>query len=320
MPFRYTTEQYKTAIRKLGLVSKWDYSHRDRAFFRCCFHSGDDSPSLSISFKQGVYHCFGCGASGNIPSMIRNRTGESMESWLNLQEEDLSRLLKRSEEPLIRKKAPEDRDVDIRGVMIPFSISKEAQNYLIKRHIDFRTATQMNMKYIEEAYINGSYFLKRLMIPIYNDQKQMINIEGRDVTFKQDKKCLYPMGGKKVIYEWYKLDKNRPLFLVEGLIKLAILRSDNFFENSSCTMGNMVSPRQISQLNLFKEVVVIPDNDKGGIVMVNFLRKSLTTSKVSVYRIGDSSIKDVDEIPIKTGKSVEQFRLDKGFHLENTLE
>lgn len=326
---RFTPDQNRRAVQQLGLKGgPRDYSTRRSAFFSCCFHSRDNTPSMRINFEKGGFYCFGCGESGSISSLVWRRTGIGMTKLLGLEKDDLDKMVKRDEEVVMRKVVPEDRDLDIRGVLVPFNTSESAKAYLNSRFISPVTAARMNMKYTDVAYISGgnitgdkTYFTKRLMIPVYNDKGQMVNIEGRDVTAQQPKKVLYPVGGKKVLYEWYKLDKDHPLFVVEGLIKLGALRSDSFFENSSATMGNMISPYQIGQLNMFKEIVLIPDNDRGGLAMIRFFREVLNTStKISVFRIGDPEIKDVDEIPKKTGKSVEQFRLDGGFHLERALE
>ncbi|MGH7857289.1 MAG: CHC2 zinc finger domain-containing protein [Candidatus Binatia bacterium] len=37
---------------------------------RCCFHDGDDTPSLSIHPEKNVFHCFGCGAKGNVVDWV----------------------------------------------------------------------------------------------------------------------------------------------------------------------------------------------------------------------------------------------------------
>jgi DNA primase len=325
---RFTPDQNRKAIQQIGLSGgPRDYSTRRSAFFSCCFHTKDNTPSLRINFEKGGFHCFGCGESGSISNLIWRKTGIGMSRFLGLEKDDLDKLSKKEEEVITRKIAPVARDLDIRGVLIPFNMSEMAKTYLQSRYISLLTAAKMNMKYTTAAYISGAhvqedktFFKDRLMIPIYNDNGQMINIEGRDVTSQQKKKVLYPVGGRKVLYEWYKLDKNSPLFVVEGLIKLGALRSDSYFENSSSTMGNMISPLQVNQLNLFKEVVIIPDNDQGGIAMIRFFKEVLNTStKISVYRIGNPDVKDVDDIPKKTGKTVEQFRLGGGFHLEKTL-
>lgn len=54
-------------------------------FFICPFHK-DNTPSLSVSNDQGVYHCFGCGAKGNVIDFIENyhnRTFVEAVNYLN---------------------------------------------------------------------------------------------------------------------------------------------------------------------------------------------------------------------------------------------
>jgi DNA primase catalytic core len=41
---------------------------------RCPFHE-DDSPSLSVNREKGLWHCFGCGASGNLETFLRRIDG-----------------------------------------------------------------------------------------------------------------------------------------------------------------------------------------------------------------------------------------------------
>jgi DNA primase catalytic core len=41
---------------------------------RCPFHE-DDSPSLSVNREKGLWHCFGCGASGNVETFLRRIDG-----------------------------------------------------------------------------------------------------------------------------------------------------------------------------------------------------------------------------------------------------
>jgi len=54
-------------MRSRGVVIK-SFSG-DQALALCPWHD-DSTPSLSISRKKKLYHCFGCGASGNIFTYI----------------------------------------------------------------------------------------------------------------------------------------------------------------------------------------------------------------------------------------------------------
>ena len=40
------------------------------AWFKCCFHDGDDTASLHVTNKQ-VYHCHGCGSSGGVLDFVK---------------------------------------------------------------------------------------------------------------------------------------------------------------------------------------------------------------------------------------------------------
>lgn len=55
-----------------GVVIK--ASSVDRALALCPFHE-DKKPSLSIDKKKKIYHCFGCGARGNIFTYIQQTEG-----------------------------------------------------------------------------------------------------------------------------------------------------------------------------------------------------------------------------------------------------
>jgi hypothetical protein len=43
---------------------------------RCCFHE-DETPSFSISEEKGLFHCFGCGESGDVFDFIMKLDGVS---------------------------------------------------------------------------------------------------------------------------------------------------------------------------------------------------------------------------------------------------
>ncbi len=44
---------------------------------RCLLHSGDDSPSLTITPEKRLWHCFGCGAAGDVIEWVRRTRGLS---------------------------------------------------------------------------------------------------------------------------------------------------------------------------------------------------------------------------------------------------
>jgi DNA primase len=166
----------------------------------------------------------------------------------------------------------------------------------------------MQMAYMESGRINGTVYRKRLLLPIY-DNGNLISIEGRDVTSKQSTKVLYPKDSSvNTLYDLDKLDDSKPIYVVEGLLDLAVLRTDPFFANSTAIFGAQVTRRQMWLLNQFDSIILIPDNDKAG---RNTTRKMIEELDrpfqiLDVPKLQD--IKDVGDIPTKLHTSVHALR------------
>lgn len=310
----FTEDQFKQLVQALGLKFKRNPFSSSRGFFYCPWHA-ETTPSFSVDFTLGLYHCFSCHRGGTLQGLCRILTHKSPEELLGMQSSSFYLYAKPSQ--ISNKKMSTIIDennihLDVRGIMIPYHQHELCAQYVQKRGITPAVASAMEMMYGEELIVNGTRFQNRLLIPIYNANKKLINLEGRDITRAHEVKCLYPHGSRKTIYEHYKLDKQRPLYIVEGLIDLAVLRGDSFFENSSCLFGVGVTQHQINILNTFKEIIFIPDNDSAGKNAVFDLQKRLST-KIFLLQIKFPYIKDVAEIVEKNHKSIKDFREENGF-------
>jgi len=312
-PSSLSPDQFRQLALHIGLKSKTSFNNKTSATFFCPFHK-DDTPSFSVNFDKGIYHCFGCGAGGSLRSLCRVKLGKSPEQVLGLSASDfrLSPSIYLNHFSL-EDKVKSDEEYEntasliIKGAVREFYQSPDALAYLETRGIGKREALSMSMKYVKEAYVNGTYFKDRLLIPIKNDLLgTLVNVEARDITLKQFAKCLYPKGSIKTIYQHLILDKTQPLFIVEGLMDLAVLRSDDFFKNSSSIFGTQVTEYQYRILNTFPEIILIPDNDDPGLAAIKQIKSRLKT-KLSVWKIKPNFIKDVGDIP-KYRSSVKEFR------------
>jgi len=270
---------------------------------------------MSIDFTRGIFHCFSCDASGSINTLSEKMTGRKLDVLLGVDTSFsmFSGHIKQEYTP--KPINEEDVTIDVRGIVAPWTHVPEAIGYVKSRFIPPRIATAMQMGFIKEAYVNGTYYEDRLVIPIYGKSGKLINLEGRDVTGTHKLKCLYPHGITKTIYEWYKLDKEKPLYVVEGLTKMACLRGDDYFANSTTIFGASVTAYQMDLLSEFKKVVLIPDNDEPGKKVIDTFKNRLRT-KFDVMRIQDTAAKDIDEIPRKLGLGVEEYRKKGGFLIQ----
>lgn len=77
-----TEQEIKNAASKsiievvTTLTGKSSHRKGDNVFFQCPFHN-DKTPSFSVSEKEGLYYCFGCGAKGNVIQFVEHYTGKN---------------------------------------------------------------------------------------------------------------------------------------------------------------------------------------------------------------------------------------------------
>ena len=73
-----TSEEIKDSVSMVDVLHRCGLPEPNRAgFIRCPFHQGDRSPSMKIYPKD--YHCFGCGANGDIFSFLMAYEGVSFK-------------------------------------------------------------------------------------------------------------------------------------------------------------------------------------------------------------------------------------------------
>jgi len=308
----YTEDQYRQVISILGLKSPKGIEGRHSIFVVCPFHK-EKTASMSVSLSKGIFKCFGCGESGTINALSYRLTKKNIRQLLKLEKDQWGEFQKRqSEEPVESniERTEENSFVDIRGIYKPYYYYDEAIQYIKGRGIEDRIAKEMNICYSKELYANSILFKNRLIIPITDSTGRIISLEGRSIIAGIKPKVIYPLDTVKTIYEHFKLNRNKPLYLVEGLMDLAVLRSDNRFANSSVMLGANLSQYQVDILNSFVEIILIPDNDEAGTKSITNLRQILP--KLSIMKIKDSTIKDVGDIP-KTGKIITDFVDSGGF-------
>ena len=85
-------ERIKTDIPLLRLIESQGYQPKKQGkdyALSCPFHKGDNTPSLMISVKSNLYHCFGCGAAGSVIDWVMKTQGVSFRFACELLQKDL---------------------------------------------------------------------------------------------------------------------------------------------------------------------------------------------------------------------------------------
>ena len=320
----------------------------------CPFHT-DKHPSFSVDLDRALCHCFSCGYNGKLRGLFREITGHSINKELGIKWEaqDEATFVNPFKETVKEDlSATPDVHIALDGAFIPVDKDPDVCKYLMKRCIPVSVAKSMHMSFATMARSFDTfepnnkdqmvYFTKRLVIPIY-ERGKLLSCEGRDIYGKEYyynmlrrkgldpdeheyKKCIYPRGAStSTLYDIDKLDSSRRLYFVEGIMDLAVLRSDSFFntKNSTAIFGASISERQRYFLKQFDFTYII-DNDLAGFLSLRRLMESLKEAPVKrdwkfvVPPFHDQGVKDVGDIPVKTGKTIEQCR--KAHWLDNSKD
>ena len=320
----------------------------------CPFHT-DKHPSFSVDLDRALCHCFSCGYNGKLRGLFREITGHSINKELGIKWEaqDEATFVNPFKETVKEDlSATPDVHIALDGAFIPVDKDPDVCKYLMQRCIPVSVAKSMRMSFATMARSFDTfepnnkdqmvYFTKRLVIPIY-ERGKLLSCEGRDIYGKEYyynmlrrkgldpdeheyKKCIYPRGAStSTLYDIDKLDSSRRLYFVEGIMDLAVLRTDSFFntKNSTAVFGASISERQRYFLKQFDFTYII-DNDLAGWLSLRRLMEALKEAPIKrdwkfvVPPFHDQGVKDVGDIPVKTGKTIEQCR--KAHWLDNSKD
>lgn len=293
----------------------------------------DKNPSCSVSLDKAIFHCWSCGFSGSLIKHYRLKTGRSIFKDLNIK----STFSFKDDDSYVTadfSRIPET-DFQFKGQLYPIDAVDLSRAWIKKRGFDVDVLKKNRVQFLKfgktvkrsdpsDKTKWRSYF-DMAMIPIYEGGKlicfeartlrsksehiQHLIQKGRDPEKISYKKVLYPKGGStKTLYQWEQLDKEKPLYVVEGLMDLLSLRSNLFFENSTTTFGRSINERQFYLLSFFKEIIFIPNNDIPGISALEQLKKRDLKVKVLPLPL---QYNDVNEV-LQKGVSLHEL-ISKGW-------
>ena len=234
-------EEIRSSNDIVDVISKYVTLKRSgRNFFGLCPFHKEKSPSFAVSPDKQIFHCFGCGAGGNVIhfiskiegldfkdtlELLANRVNIELPTLDNLEDDKTARLKSKVYE--INKIAAEFYHENVYK-----PTSKTAQEYIKKRKLDNRTLKAFLIGYagnFNELYLllkqkgyteeemlasslvkrteNGGYmdsFRKRLMFPIQDVRERVIAFGGRVLD---DSKPKYINSPENIVYS-----KGRNLF------------------------------------------------------------------------------------------------------------
>lgn len=179
---------------------------------RCPIHAGQGEEAFHANFRQNLFHCFACGAGGNVLDLVAAMEACTVrEAALRLRASQVSG---QPSEPGQRQLVTEKRTVNS---PLGFSLTLDRRHsYLIRRGIDAATADWFEVGY----YRGGGLMSGRIAIPIHDKHGRLVAYCGRAIDGGAAPRYRFPSGFQKshVLFNYHRAletSRNR-LIVVEG--------------------------------------------------------------------------------------------------------
>lgn len=231
----------------------------------CPIHRGQGKEAFHANLKRGVFHCFACGAGGNVLDFVAAMEGVSIrEAALRLQacggDRDVGAVptaVAVAGRKLVTKK---------RSVNPPLGFTLELDRrhpYLARRGIEGATADHFGVGYFRERGLMSG----RIAIPIHDQAGRVVAYCGRAVDGIEPR-YRFPVGFQKsqVLFHY---DRARAagvdeVIVVEGFFDCMHVYQAGF-ASVVALMGARLSPPQKELLAArFSQVVLLLDGDATG--------------------------------------------------------
>lgn len=288
----------------------------------CPFHT-EKMPSFSVSPERGIYHCFGCGKSGNVLTFLMEYKGMTFPEAV--------RFLAERAGIEIEGEKEKNRDVlmtlEFAKSLYHKTLLSKPQGtlglaYFEKRGIKRETIDRFSLGYapmtrtylIEMAEKEGigerlleraglitegrDKFIKRIMFPVFNLSRKVIGFtsrvidDGVPVYMNSPETEVYKKS--ETLYGLYQakgeIRKENLAFLVEGSLDLLSVWQAGV-GNVVASLGTSLTERQAGVLSRYaKEVVIFYDSDDAGMNAtrraINILLKNAVSVKTIVLPSG----------------------------------
>jgi DNA primase len=269
----------------------------------CPFHS-EKSPSFTVNDIKRFYHCFGCGAHGDVIRFVSETSGlKPKEAAIKLAEENGIEVpkLSKAEEKLYEEIDQIHHILNLAAEFFHKNLNEKTISYLKSRDIKDATVNAFFLgyapndksltKYLEKHKIplmmmnkaglvsKGEddkvyeVFRDRLMFPIKNIYGKVIGFGGRTMS---DANPKYLNSPETIVFKknetLYGEDKamaesyrQGSMIVVEGYMDVIALQK-NGFENVVASLGTAVTNNHITKLwRSCDEIIMCLDGDEAGI-------------------------------------------------------
>jgi DNA primase len=306
----------------------------------CPFHH-EKTPSFVVSPSKQLFHCFGCGAGGDVVKFIMMIEGTDFKETVSILAKEAGLAPPKFEKGSSPK---EDKD-EIKNVnnfatdFFHSMLNENIRTYLRKRGLSnssiekyrFGFADENSNKLIFELNKQGvetsllikaglfkkdpegnlkAYFFNRIIIPIFDINGKVIAFSGRSIDGKEPKYLNSPetevFSKSKVLYP-LNFSKNairdaKSAIIVEGYFDAIILQQEGI-GNVVSSMGTSFTEDQAKLIKRYADkIYFFYDNDTGGRLGAERAVEVCGKFDLNIGIVLSNENMDPDEIIIRDGK------------------
>ncbi len=280
----------KSSVKLSEVVRKYiNFSnHSGKKFYIACPFHNEKSPSCVVQDDIGLFHCFGCGASGDLIKFVEKIENiqfidacKKIADWFNI---------KYSFEKKVHS------DLDHSTSLTNWFVDSLKHNltaieYLKNRGLTEKTISTFEIGWIPEANsvlnfckkqnISNEIMLKigfkdsilkifqnRIVFPIYVHNK-VCGFGARYITKRFGPKYINSpeteyFKKSEILYGTKYVDKYKPIVLVEGYMDVVVMHQ--FGCNAVAALGTAISYNHVNQIfNMGQEAIICLDGDEAGL-------------------------------------------------------
>jgi|SRR5271157_730642 len=263
----------------------------DNVKIKCINPEHDDSrPSFYIHKELGIGHCFVCGFASNIFTLLHSKGIYGIDAINYLAqfskggttEEEITAELEKHVKSRSKNKIEHTEIVG--DIILPQHRVIDSNPYLEGRGITREEIIKWRM-----AVVTAGRNIGWILIPIY--QEGIIRNYFLRSAFGSGKLYgSYPRHDLLAGLDFC-TDYRSPIYVAEGIFKaIAMARTGN---QCVAALGNQLLDGQIKKLKKFKQVIIVPDNDKGGVQLIRSAFSLVHNLDLQVCQLPDNR-KDAD--------------------------
>ena len=322
----------------------------------CPFHN-EKTPSFTVDRKKQLFHCFGCGAGGDVVSFIMQKEGLSYPEGLKYLAHKAGINLVFDENPGVSEKKKRLYDINKEIMMYFYKnllTNKAPQDYLLRRGLRSNIVNTFMLGFAKNSWDdlllyakskdikeedllelgliakskNGNFYDKyrnRLIFPIIDTYGRVIGFGGRAIDDTMPKYLNSPESEvfKKRFNLYglnnFKKQSRRDLILVEGYMDVIALNNKGI-DIAVASLGTAFTVEQAKLAKRYADnIYICYDSDSAGIKATKRAIEIFKEAEIGVNIIELGEGLDPDDFVKKYGKDAFEKKMDEASDEYNYL-